>query len=200
MKHKFVDTSITNIIKYNAEYTELDIEKLKYGLEGLYLFVTKLIIIYALAAILRILPLVLAISLLFGLIRFTAFGFHAGKSSHCFISSTIMLIFIPLLFSHIDITLNLFLIIGFISLFIIALYAPADTEKRPLKNKKKRIIRKIISIIISTIYIFIGIFTNHDILRTVLTCALLLQAIAVHPIIYWIFGQPYRNYKNYNQT
>ena len=45
MKEKFLNDSINLITRYNNTYTEDDIDKIKYGLEGLYLTVTKLIII-----------------------------------------------------------------------------------------------------------------------------------------------------------
>ena len=44
MKEKFLNDSINLITRYNNTYTEDDIDKIKYGLEGLYLTVTKLII------------------------------------------------------------------------------------------------------------------------------------------------------------
>ena len=44
MKKNFLDKSISFITKYK-KYSKKDIEKLEYGLEGLYLTITKAIII-----------------------------------------------------------------------------------------------------------------------------------------------------------
>ena len=45
MKNLFLNNSISFLKKYN-DYSEEEIEKLMYGLEGLYLTITKLVIIY----------------------------------------------------------------------------------------------------------------------------------------------------------
>ena len=53
MKEVFLNKSLNFILKNNNSYTEDEIEKIKYGLEGLYLTITKLIIILILAWILN---------------------------------------------------------------------------------------------------------------------------------------------------
>ena len=53
MKSFFMDKSLAFLCKYNT-YSDEDIEKLSYGLEGIYLTITKLIIIFALALLLNI--------------------------------------------------------------------------------------------------------------------------------------------------
>ena len=50
MKQKFLSSSINFIIKHNGEYdTKEEIEKLQYGLEGIYLTLTKTILIIILS-------------------------------------------------------------------------------------------------------------------------------------------------------
>ena len=53
MKEKFLDFSINLIEKYQ-NISEGDIPKLRYGLEGLYLTFTKMIVIFLLAIVLGI--------------------------------------------------------------------------------------------------------------------------------------------------
>ena len=70
MKERFLNSCINFITKYN-DYTEKDIKKLRYGLEGLYLTITKTIIILILALVLKIFVEVISIIILFNLIRYS---------------------------------------------------------------------------------------------------------------------------------
>ena len=88
-KKKFLNSSIRAIKKYYPEYDEEKLEIIEYGLESLYLSITKLIIIFGLSYYLGILLEVFLLSLSYNLIRFTALGMHASKSIHCLIISLI---------------------------------------------------------------------------------------------------------------
>jgi accessory gene regulator B len=79
------------------------------------------------------------------------------------------------------------------------IYSPADTEKRPLINKKKRIVYKVVTIIISIIYISI-IFIKKDIyLSKILFFSIFLETLLVLPISYKLLGLKYNNYKRYKK-
>lgn len=196
IKQKFLNRSIYLINKYNT-YSEDDIEKLKYGLEGLYLTITKTVIILIISLILNIFKETLLVILLYNTIRYFGFGFHAEKSYQCLILSTFNFIAIPLIYLNINLSNLALVIICSLCIIIFLLYAPADTVKRPLPNKKKRIIRKSLTVFIAIVYIsLIFIFNNHY-LTSLLISALTIQAIVVNPLTYKLFGQPYRNYKNY---
>ena len=86
MKDKFLNSCINFITKYN-NYTEKDIKKLRYGLEGIYLTLTKTIIIILLSLIFKIFFEVITIIILFNIIRYFGFGFHAEKSWQCLLMS-----------------------------------------------------------------------------------------------------------------
>lgn len=196
MKEVFLNNSFNLITKYNTHYSKEDKEKLMYGLEGIYLMITKLIFIFLLSIILKCTKEMIVILLLFNLIRFFAFGFHAEKSSHCLIFSTIMFIAIPLLILNLKPSLITRFIISIICSTTILAFAPADTKKRPLPNKKKRIIRKTISTIIAIIYTIATLVLKNN-FKYLFLSASIIQAINVNPITYKIFKQPFNNYKNY---
>ena len=125
MKNKVLNKTVHFLSKYQ-NYSDEDIEKLKYGLEGIYLTLTKMIIILILSIILKIWKEVIAILLLFNIIRYFGFGVHAGKSSECLISSIICFIVIPYIFINISLTEKEIILIGIISLIIFLLFSPAD--------------------------------------------------------------------------
>ena len=196
MKEIIVNNSLNLIIKNNPKYSNEEIEKLKYGLEGIYLTITKTIIILILSVILGITKNVIMILILFNIIRYFAFGFHAEKSSHCLIFSSILFIGLPFLIFNLKPNNTITLIIAIMCTMVITIFAPADTKKRPLPNKKKRIIRKTISTIIAIIYT-IATITFKGNFKYLFLSALIIQAININPITYKIFKQPFNNYKSY---
>ena len=199
MKEKYLNSTISFITKYK-EYSNEEIENMRYSLEGLYLTFTKLIVIFSLAIILGIFKEVIILLILFNIIRFTGFGFHAKKSMECLITSTLLFVGIPYLVLYLEPNKITLLVIGIISLIILSIYAPADTIKRPLPNKKKRLYRKIGTIVIASIFITISLFIKNNTISYLLIIALFIESIMVSPLIYKIFGQPYRNYLNYKKA
>ena len=80
------------------------------------------------------------------------------------------------------------------------LYSPADTKKRPIVNKKRRKIYKILSTIISISYVTLSIIIKNSYIENCLIFSIILQNILISPITYKIFKLPYNNYKEYIKT
>ena len=91
MKKKFLNSSMKLITK-NSQYTEEQIEIMTYGLETLYLTISKLIIIFLTAYLLGIFKEMLLLLITYNVIRSQSFGIHASKSIYCLITSLIMFI------------------------------------------------------------------------------------------------------------
>lgn len=197
MKEQFLNSTINFLSKYNS-YSEHDIKKLKYGLEGIYLTITKLVIILLLSIILDIFKEVILVLIFFNIIRYFGFGFHAEKSSECLFLSLINFIIIPFVFIRITFPLYISLIICLFCIVNYILFAPADTIKRPLKNKKKRLIRKLLTILTAVIYMSIIIIFKSNYLTSLILNALIVQVIMVCPLTYKVFKQPYNNYKKFS--
>ena len=190
-----MDHSLKLITKYNKGYTKEDIEKLQYGLEGIYLTITKLVVIMLLAMLLGIAKELIIVLILFNIIRYPSFGFHADNSITCLLFSAILFLGLPYLAVHININLITQHIICIICFLNFILFAPADTPKRPLTNPKKRKLRKIAAIIISSIYIISSyVITNQAITKLILV-SLIIESIMINPITYKLFKQTYNNYK-----
>lgn len=199
MKKKFLDSSI-NFIKNYKELPDDDIEKLRYGLEGIYLTITKLVAIAIVASALGILKEVIITLLLFNAIRYTGFGFHAEKSIQCLFISLFQFVILPYILINIVIPKSIIFVICIICIVSYFFFAPADTIKRPLPNMRKRKIRKWSTVFIGIIYsIFLFIFSDTFVAPLILS-ALLVEAIIINPLLYMVFGQPYNNYKTYVQA
>lgn len=195
MKTVVINKMVSFLSKYET-YEGEDLEKLKYGLEGIYLTITKLVIILFLAIVLNILKEVILTLLFFNIIRYFGFGIHAKKSWQCLISSTICFIVLPYIMLNINISKFSILIIGCTCLIDLLIFAPADTVKRPLKNKKKRLIRKIATVSVAIIYIILSLVINNHELSTIFILSVIIESLMVNPLIYMLLNQPFNNYKH----
>lgn len=191
MKEVFLKHSL-QLITANREWDEESLEKIRYGLEGIYLTIVKLVILLALAIILNIERLFLINLVFFNILRFFAFGVHARNSTQCLITSTVMFIIFPILSTSIDFPLPVQIIIASICVLLFLLYAPADTHKRPQKNRKKRQIRKAFAVTIAIVYVLLIIMLKD--LSQIILCSLMTEAIMILPITYHILGVPYKNH------
>ena len=198
MKEVIINNIMLNI-KNNKDYTEQKLNEIRYGLEALYLTSTKIAVIYIIAVILNSYKELTLIFLLYGILRLTGFGIHAKSSKECWISSLLIFVPIPYLLKFIFIPKYINIILSIIGTILLLIYSPADTEKRPLIHKKKRIIYKILTTTISTIYTILNIITKDNILSNIITFSILLEAIIVLPISYKLFGLKYNNYLNYKE-
>lgn len=103
-----------------------------------------------------------------------------------------MFIIFPILSTSIDFPLPVQIIIASICVLLFLLYAPADTHKRPQKNRKKRQIRKAFAVTIAIVYVLLIIMLKD--LSQIILCSLMTEAIMILPITYHILGVPYKNH------
>lgn len=197
MKKKFLDSSINKIKKKYPEYDDEKLEVIAYGLESLYITLTKTIVIFGVALLLGIFKETLLIILFYNVIRTTAFGMHAKKSWHCYVISGVLFIGMALLAKYVDINFYIKLIIYIFCVITIFIFAPADTYKRPLLNVKKRKTYKIITMFSSLIYLILLIIFKDNVISNYLILGLLDASLMIHPLTYRMFQLPYNNYKEY---
>ena len=195
MKEVFLNHTMNFIASNQKDLNQEDKGKLAYGLEGLYMSITKLVIIFLIAFLLGFIKEFIITLIFFNIIRFPGFGFHASKSVVCLIASTLLILGLPYLFTNIEVSLTIKIILCIVSVITFIICAPADTWKRPLTNKKKRIIRKVVACSLAVIYsILIIVFNGYEI-SNLLMAELLIETILISPIMYLMFKEPYRNYK-----
>jgi accessory gene regulator B len=181
----------------NNNYSDTKIEEIRYGLEAIYLTTTKIIFIIVLALFLGIIKEVLLVILFFNILRSTGFGLHAPKSWICWVLSTIFFIGGTYLCKILVLDKEILLATAILGLVLLTLYAPADTKKRPLIKKKKRLVLKILTIIFTISYIIIIFIFNNNLINNILTFSIVLETLLILPISYKILKLPYRNFKNY---
>ena len=194
---KYVLDKCMNIIKQNKDYDEIKLAEIKYGLEGIYLTITKIIIIGVLAIILGIFKEYLIFLGIFTIMRSNSFGIHASKTWICYSTSIPAFLGIPLISIYTTLNTPTKLIVGTLSIIGICIFSPADTVKRPIIDKKKRRIHKILSTLIATVFITLSIIIKDNFLSNAFFFATILQNILISPITYKLSHMPYNNYKTY---
>lgn len=197
MKNAIINSSMKILENNFPDYDETKLAELRYGLEGFYMLITKLVVIFGAAFVLGIFKEAIILLLLFNVLRLTGFGLHASKSWMCWISSSLVFLVCPYLCIHLSIPLYILVTTASICLIIFLLYAPADTKNRPLVNEKKRKRYKYITLVSGTIYIILLFLIKNTFLQNALVCAMIIQSVLIHPMIYKLFKLPYNNYKSY---
>lgn len=200
MREKFLKSTMKSIANKYPDYDKDRLEIIEYGLESLYIMITKTIVISLIALLLNVFKEMLIIMILYNIIRTTAFGMHAKESWQCYIISITLFIGGALLFKYINVSFYANALIGATSYIFLVIYAPADTYKRPLVNTKKRKIYKIITVINSSIFLILIIVFKDSNISTALSLGLLDSMLMIHPLTYRMFHLPYNNYKTYNES
>lgn len=194
---KFIINNCMNYIRKNTNYDDIKLSEIKYGLEGLYLTVSKTIIISVLAIILGIFKEMIIFMLFYSVLRSVSFGLHATKSWICLISSTILFIGMPYLCIYLSIPINIKIMLGILGICLMMKNSPADTYKKPIVNKKRRKIYKYLSTCLAIIYFVLAIVITNNFLSNCFVLSLIAQNIMISPLTYKIFKLPYNNYIAY---
>ena len=197
MRKKIIQFCMNKIIKVNPNYSKTKLEEIKYGLEGIYMLITKLITIIIIAYIFGLLKELLLFLLFYNFIRMPSFGLHANKSWICLVFSIAIFIILPYLSTILHIPSFIKLILGIICILLMSKNAPADTHKRPIISQKRRDIYKTISVSITVIYTLGAILINNNFISNTLIFVLIIQCLMISPFVYRIFNLPYNNYKLY---
>lgn len=197
MKNYFLKKIRKEIVKQYPKYSKDKVDEIMYGVEGIYLTITKTIIISLIALILGVFKELIFLLISFNFIRLFAFGMHANKSWVCLIFSSVVFISGAYLCKILIIPKNILITLFLIVLLIISIYAPSDTVKRPLIKKKRRIIFKILSIAVVIIYFILTLIIKNNLFINAIIIGLIIECILILPTTYMIFKMPYKNYKSY---
>lgn len=193
----FVVNKLMNFVTSKKELDEVKKEELKFGFASMYVTYSKLIVITLAALVLGMFKEYILFLLAYNIIRTFSFGLHATKSWMCWISSTIIFLGIPYIATMITIPQTIKVLVGSYLIIRFSMNAPADTKKRPIISKNRRLFFKYVSTILAFIYILISIIIKDNFISNILFLATLVQAVVISPYTYKLFNMPFNNYKNY---
>ena len=185
-----VENMITESL-IQESHTDIEIEKIKFGIRLIVNDLWKMLIIYFIAIILNCFVATLITHLIFMVLRQVSFGFHYQSSFVCLVASIISL---PVGLYIITIHLNTFYFLfwsSILSTFLLLLIAPVGTIKRPVFNQNHRnYLRK--RLLMRLLILWIAIFMLKDDYQVFILYAINLIAISV--LAQKILGG--RNYEN----
>lgn len=198
MKEKFINHVIL-LLNKNRQYTNLDNIKFKYALQMIYTTVTKVTVILLISLLLNTLKETLLLMLFYSVLRGFAFGIHAKNNIYCWIISLLTYGVVPLMIKYFVFPIWAKILMSIICFILLALFAPADTPKKPMLHQKGRHANKIAVIIVALICISLLFLVRITIFQNAIIFALVIQSICVCPLTYKIFHVPYNNYKYYKK-
>ena len=193
------DKITSKIYENNPGMDEIQKAKVKYGTDIFLYNFTKLPIVFVLAIILGIFPEFLIFSALFGILKTFSGGFHAKNYWSCLAVTIIFSIAISFLFINIADTpmVNIYsvMITSIITFLIILIFAPIETENKPLKDTKKRKKNKIVALVIFAIYtVIFTVITCLGINKTLSSLFLavnLVEILSLTPLLFKVFRLKY---------
>lgn len=196
MKNLIINRCL-NLIKTHKNVSEQELEIIKYGLVGLYLTITKFIIISIIALVLGLFVEMIIFFIVYGILRTFSFGLHATKSWICLVSSIFMFVVIPYIATLFEISFIIKIIIGILATILMFKNSPADTHKRPIVNLKRRRNLKLISTFFCILYTIISLIITNTFYSNCFIYSMILQNILISPVTYKLFKLPYNNYIGY---
>jgi len=187
---------LIEFIRKNTDKEEEELEKIQYGIEVILINTFKLAILFITAKILGIFNYTFFAFISFAALRTFASGVHAGSNIKCIITNYVVFFSIVYLSIYSPLNKVLLAVVFLISLILVMLYAPADTEDRPIVSKRLRKSLKIKSIACVIILASACFVINGEVYRSLIAFSVLEESILITPMIYYVFGKSYRNYEN----
>ena len=197
MKQKFLSYCLNTIRENRSDIDEIKLDEIRYGLEAIYITVTKTIVIFSLALIFNIFREMLLLLIFFNILRTTGFGLHASKGWICLLSSSLIFIILPFFSKLITIPIYIKSLLGVIAIILIYVYTPADTIKKPIISKKRREIYNFVTTISCILLTFISIIVKDNTISNLIIFGIYIEVVLVLPLTYKTFNLGYNNYLNY---
>lgn len=187
--YEMLCNKVMGFLKRNIELTDQKAEQIEYGIYVILLNAGKFIILLTVACMLGIVKYVCISVASFGLERTFVNGVHAKKPFSCLVTTNI--IFIAIVYLSIFLS-SYSMVTGIASLMmgmaIIGLYAPGDTEKRPLRSRKLKKRLKILSCFAIIVLYCFSLFTQ-PIISNIIMLSALMGCLLTTPIAYKIANE-----------
>lgn len=189
-------TFLTN--KIRKEMPEIDddrAEVINYGLQNIVGEIPKIFLLFIIAFILGMLKEVLFMFIVLTPYRGASGGFHLKTHLGCIFGTTAFYCGIVLLSQHVildDITKYILIGISWIfGMFMIKLYAPADTENVPILSKKDRKRKQMIAYITYSLGLISALLIQNNVISNILLFGNLLQTLTITKLAYRLTKNKY---------
>ena len=189
-------TFLTNRIR--KEMPEIDDERaevINYGLQNIVGEIPKIFLLFIISFILGMLKEVLFMFIVLTPYRGASGGFHLKTHLGCIIGTTVFYCGTVLLSQHVileDITKYILIGISWIfGMFMIKLYAPADTENVPILSKKDRKRKQMIAYITYSIGLMAAVLIQDNVISNILLFGNLLQTLTITKLAYRLTKNKY---------
>lgn len=190
--------------KIKASISDVDEEKaeiINYGIHLLIGEIPKTFVFIAISAMLGVLKEFFITMLVIFPYRAFSGGFHLKTHLGCIVGTSLMYCGIPIISKYIIITEPIkyvvFALVWIFGMLMCKLYAPADTENVPILRKKDRKKRQLMSYIILTITLIIGLIIQNNIISNIIVLGMLIQSLTITRLAYKITNNKY-GYEVYN--
>ncbi|MBR0490912.1 MAG: accessory gene regulator B family protein [Clostridia bacterium] len=184
--------------KIRKEMPEIDDERaevINYGLQNIIGEIPKIFITLGIALIFGIFDLTFYTFLLIMPYKAFSGGFHLQTHIGCIICTTAMYCGIALLSKYIVLTeIAKYILIPLIWVFgmwMVKLYAPADTENVPILRKKDRRKKQILSYIALTIGLAVALLIPYGEIANILIFGSFIQTLCITKFVYKITNNKY---------
>ena len=189
-------TFLTNRIR--KEMPEIDDERaevINYGLQNIVGEIPKIFLLFIISFILGMLKEVLFMFIVLTPYRGASGGFHLKTHLGCIIGTTVFYCGTVLLSQHVileDITKYILIGISWIfGMFMIKLYAPADTENVPILSKNDRKKKQIIAYIAYSIGLIAALLIQDNVISNIVLFGNLLQTLTITKLAYRLTKNKY---------
>lgn len=169
-----------------------ELERIEYGLASFFITFPKLLGLIALAVFINqfidnFFLYYLATHVSYGLVRSYAWGLHCRTDLFCFINGLLLLFGIASIGVFYPLPPYFLLILWGVSFRLLYLYAPADTEARPLRsqNLRKKLRRKLL-VVVSLLFIM-TLVNIHNAYSTLITLGVFGESLYTTPFMYKLF-------------
>ena len=195
---------LTNQIR--KEMPDIDDEKaevINYGLQNIVGEIPKTFLVLIIAYFLGIWKETLITLLLLIPYKNTSGGFHLKTHLGCILGTTLFYCGIPILSKYLLLNgIIKYIIIAMVwifGMFMIKLYAPADTENVPILAKKDRRRQQLLAYITFTIGLLIAGVINYNMISNIIILGYFVQSFMITKIAYRLTNNKY-GYEVYGDT
>ena len=189
-------TFLTNRIR--KEMPEIDDERaevINYGLQNIVGEIPKIFLLFIIAYILGMLKEVLFMFIVLIPYRSASGGFHLKTHLGCILGTTVFYCGNVFLSQHVildDITKYILIGISWIfGMFMIKLYAPADTENVPILSPKDRKKKQVIAYSTYSIGLIAALFIQNNVISNILLFGNILQTLTITKLAYRLTKNKY---------